>query len=122
MDPVLALMSFQHGCPCGPIYFRQFCRYLHRKNISPDPATHHVLLDWLIQHGQADLHWDQGPVWVDELCLRYRTRRANCQMASSILCGIAHYSPLFFGSRDIARLIAAYVWATRWNEVWNEKQ
>lgn len=124
-NPILALTGFQLGCPCGPIFFQQFCRFSRRKNIEPrdDMLPKFVLLlDWLIRNGHADPNWTEGPQWVNDICSTYRTRRSNCQAAARLLCGMNRVFPLLYRSRDVARLIAAHIWATRWDEAWDARE
>lgn len=110
--PDFALLFFCHGCPCPEDYLATSRRW-YQHVLGKPSSDGYVLLGWLLDHGHLDLTWAEGPKWINDFCERYKWRRARCQRIAVILCGAAKRSPYFAGSRDMARLLARYVWSTR---------
>jgi hypothetical protein len=115
----LALLFFQHGCPCPENYLERLSTFVSvTPQLGPPTDTKYELLTWLMDHNQLDLAWTKGPVWVNDFCETYKWRRARCQCIAIIVCGVAKRSPYFYGSRDVARLLAHHVWCTRRDAEW----
>lgn len=113
----LALLFFQHGCPCPERYFKDLLFDIGQ----PSPSKY-ALLGWLMDHNRLDLSWTRGPPWVNDFCERYKWRRQRCQRVAILICGMAKKSPYFYGNRDMARLLGLFVWRTRRDEEWVPKE
>lgn len=117
----LALFLFKHGCPC-PEDYMPLSHILYPKTFAKPSADKTALLLWLMDNNRLDLGWTKGPTWLNDFCQRYKWRRARCQRVALIICGISKRSPYFQRSRDMARMLARYVWCTRRAEGWLDQR